>query len=156
MIRNQQERECLGEFAEAWPFCWACGMYNNGTNEIDHPRWLEIHHIAKQGRVHETWNLSRLCRLCHDLAEGMSIRHDGLLLPNLTAANVLWLKSMHDWSHYDRLALYSHWRTMDLPMARQPEAFFWDQYERNRGTSYPALGKLLPACCGRGDRKQYL
>jgi hypothetical protein len=131
-------------------------MYGNGMNDIDHPRWLETHHIAKQGRVHETWNLSRLCRRCHDLAEGHSIRHNGELLPKLTAANVLWLKSMHDWPHYDRPALRERWRTLDLPLARQPEEFFWDQYERNRGTSYPIRGKPLPACCSREDRKQYL
>lgn len=59
-------------------------------------RWpgLQAHHLVKRSRrvCHERWNLLRLCRRCHDLAELHQIRECGVLLPKLAFGICLTLK----------------------------------------------------------------
>ncbi len=96
--------EVLRLFATEFPSCWCCGVGPGRRRlvKIDYPEWLEIHHIIKRGRRHDRRNLARLCKLCHDLAEGHRVRHDGELLPTLNMANVLWLKRYCDSWYYER------------------------------------------------------
>ena len=104
---------------------------------IDYPRNLEIHHIAKHLRNHGRWNLSRLCKMCHDLAEGHRIRYRGKFLPSLSAANVLWMKRTYDRENYDRGKLKEYWRHLDLPIPKRPDKFFLAQMTLYRGEPYP-------------------
>ena len=101
------DAETLANFAAEQHRCWACHVipdtrpWSEYTTGLDHPRHLEIHHIyGASGRKHWRENLSRLCRLCHDLAEGHQIRWFGKPLPRLSLSNVLWLKRENDEEHF--------------------------------------------------------
>ena len=129
----------LDRFAHRWLYCWACGISPRfeGDPLIDYPRKLEIHHIAKMGRLHEDWNLSRLCKLCHDLAEGHLVRCNGELLQTLKPKHVFWLKSRIDPRHYDRSRIVEQWRVGRPEKAERPPQWFCRQWERWRGQPYP-------------------
>lgn len=126
------EKRILEAFATEHPFCWACGMGEGAPRDpmIDYPRHLVIHHICKHLRVHEWWNLCRLCCLCHDLAEGhriVMVRPTGrrVILPALSLANILWLKRRYDPEHYRRQELAEHTRPRRrLPRIAHPPTWF--------------------------------
>jgi len=96
-------RDVLDRFAKRWRYCWACGISPSKQSDSlsDWPRQLEIHHIMKHRRLHEQWNLSRLCSFCHRLAEGDTIKYNGSKVPNLLQSHVHWLKKTIDGRHYD-------------------------------------------------------
>ena len=127
----------LGMFAARNDFCWACGIGSQRDSAIDYWRHLEIHHIAKMGRVHEDWNLSRLCKMCHDLAEGHSIRVDGELLPKLLPKHVFWLKSRIDPRSFDMERLVKQWRVGRPDEPEEPPQWYWEQFKKWQGCSYP-------------------
>jgi hypothetical protein len=127
MIRTSQETRAIDEFRATFDRCWACGQHaqNDYRNDgIDYYPWVETHHIQKRGRVHERWNLARLCKLCHDLTELHKIMHQGERLPNLTLEHTLWLKKHFDPDHYERPMLLRWSRTSFLPTAKRPPAIF--------------------------------
>jgi hypothetical protein len=88
--------------------CMVCGI-----SEVDAMchRWpgLDCHHIVKPGRAHEATNLIRVCRRCHQLAEGSAIpgNINGVkyLWPKLTIENVIWCKMLEDHESVDLLRL---------------------------------------------------
>lgn len=136
------EKRILEAFAAEHPFCWACGIGEGYPRDpmIDYPRHLVIHHVCKHLRVHERWNLCRLCSLCHDLAEGhriVIVRPTGrrVVLPSLSLANILWLKRRHDPEHYRRAELAEHTRPRRrLPRIAQPPT--WFLVSREKGPRY--------------------
>lgn len=145
VIRNDDEKAVLEDFAYAFSFCWACGTaigmqrpWNGGILAA-----MEIHHIVKPGRKHERWNLARLCKVCHNAAENMRVRvkerwesSELVLVPQLTMANVLWLKKVFDAENYDRPAmrrqLMKHW----MPNAIKPPSWFEKMYRQVHGVSW--------------------
>jgi len=131
---SRQDKRVLGGFAAEHSCCWACGIGDGElrADGIEYPRRLVIHHIVKPGRVHQRWNLARLCSLCHDLAEGYRIvvvrGQRRQILPRLELGNVLWLKRRHDAEHYDRMALQRHTRAgRRLPRGKIPAGWFFQQ-----------------------------
>lgn len=127
---SSADRKTLAIFGETFSACWACGWMPGMPDETE-MRWpgLVTHHIAKLGRVNERWNLARLCHLCHLLAEGeiVAIMRVGqrVMLPNLTTANMLWLKRRNDTEHYDRAMLQGVWRAGKiLPRTKKPARWF--------------------------------
>ena len=105
--------ERLELFAYRWRYCWACGIdpRTQGDKRASHSRRLEIHHICKHLRVHEEWNLSRLCSLCHKVVEGWQMTDNaGKKYPQITSANVFWLKRKIDPRHFDWDKIEQQWR----------------------------------------------
>ena len=105
---TDEERSIFDEFTFEFPFCWGCGIdpsnfkdVERERRKIDYPRWLERHHIVKCCRIHERWNISMLCKLCHDLAEMHTIRPETEAMDYLRLEHVLWLKKIFDPEHYD-------------------------------------------------------
>lgn len=143
MSVSTAERNILRNFADEFPFCWACGsphmatFTTGNTPLLTYPRSLEIHHIlgGSARRPHDPRNLSRLCKLCHDLAGGATIRLLGhppgvtKPLPNLRLDHVLWLKHKADPEHYDRKFL-NGLRSRALPPMRSTPTWFTEQRTR--------------------------
>lgn len=106
-------------FAAENPACWCCGSSAR----------LATHHIiGGAGRSDERCNLSRLCLVCHERAEGQpfGISVGGgptVRLGPLTLANVLWLKMKRDPEHYDRGRLADLAHRKVLPRACRPREF---------------------------------
>jgi len=136
VVRTEREQLILERFAWQFDFCWACGIDPTRQRRADpeYPISLEIHHIAKLGRKHERWNLCRLCKLCHDLAERHTIRlRSGLVLPKLEHEHVLWLKSHRDHANYKRAELQKVWRRGKVPRCKRLPKWFTEQFAINRG-----------------------
>lgn len=129
------------DFISEHLFCWNCGVwsgdwYGQPMDGIDYCRKLETHHIRRGiSRVDDRRNLSRLCKLCHDLAGNASIRVNGKLLPRLDLHHVLWLKNSHD-GPVDRKFLMSISSPPWLPWSRKPLRF-WQRIYLSRHTHYP-------------------
>lgn len=75
---------------------------------------LTTHHIIKSGRSDEPTNLLRLCPLCHDAAEGLSHKRDGVILPGLPVAICLRIKREREPGCYDAVRL-AELRGSNLP-----------------------------------------
>lgn len=124
------------EARQAWayrhPYCTACGI---DAVAAYRERWpgLECHHIVKPGREDSACNLLRLCHRCHSLAEGLSIRVDGVLLPKLPLAVCLTIKLVRNPDEFDavRLAQLYH---RALPEMEPIPAVIEAEYVRRRGT----------------------
>lgn len=137
VIRNTEERRVLDRFAKRHVFCWACGINPARQRDLlhDDPRKLEIHHIAKHLRLHEIWNLSRLCQLCHRVAEGETVKYRGVPIPSLKPQHVFWLKQKFDSKNFDIQRIRKQWRAgvpddpCDIPK------WFKRQHLRYRGGS---------------------
>jgi hypothetical protein len=97
MKRLRQRRDT--EFYRAWGLahthCQACGIPAASARVW---RWpgLSRHHIVKFKRSHEECNLLMLCQRCHDLAEGLTVKQDGILLPTLPLAVCLSIKAIRE------------------------------------------------------------
>ena len=130
-------------FMAQFPFCWACRAAEGHrddqyTEGLIYPRKLANHHIVGgSGRKHERWNLARLCRLCHDLYHGATVRLDGgEALPNLTFENICWLKKFHDgqWWRPEELSSLRITSFSEIELQRPPE-FFEQEYARRVGAN---------------------
>ena len=133
-----REKTILQAFAWHNDFCWACGIdpRRQQDGKIDCPRDLQTHHIAKFQRRHEDWNLSRLCHLCHDLAEGhqIAIERNGkrFVLPKLKAEHILFLKHWHDRENWNPVELQKVWRARKMPSLFPPPEWFRVQWALHR------------------------
>ncbi len=136
------KQKILREFAEKYQHCWACGWPSVQYRYVEKDiwNWLEIHHIVKLGRVHETWNLSRFCERCHRLAELNTIRDSKTkrVLPYLRRENVLWLKNRFDNENYNRKELDAK-ALGKLECVKRPAEFFGRQYEANQRRAWPGV-----------------
>lgn len=99
---------CKSEaFYQAWSraheFCQACGVHKNAApwQPFSGGIGLSTHHVEKRGRAHEACNLIRLCNRDHRLAEGDTIRSNGVVLPTLTRHLCLLLKKLREPNEYD-------------------------------------------------------
>lgn len=125
-----RERAMYAAFVAAFPRCAAC-WWRGGWFE-EHIRHLEVAHIVGgPGRKAERWAIIRLCKLCHMLAHGERIKLDGVYLPKLTMANLLWLKAEADPEGCDMAALAASYFKRRLPEPEQPDRWFLDQRSRN-------------------------
>lgn len=143
VIRNDDERTVLDSFASEFDFCWACGvsvgMWKHESGGV--VAKLDIHHMAKLCRKNGRWNLARLCRMCHDLAEGKCVKarvHTGgelVRLPRLAAENVMWLKGMFDSKNYERGKLQEYTARL-LHRSVRPAGYFEIQFATRRNRYY--------------------
>lgn len=139
---TDEEREMFDAFVMENTFCWACGIdpanrkdVERERQAVDYPRWLERHHIVKCCRVHARWNIFSACKLCHDLAEMHTIRHELNPLPYLKLEHVLWLKSIFDPEHYDAEAMQKY-ALRRLPEPTPPPAWFMEQLQKRKKTQF--------------------
>jgi len=135
MLTSIKSQAVRRKFAGEFWHCWACGIcMSMRTPDIDYPRWLETHHIVKRGRSDSRANLSRLCKLCHDVVEGLQVRlANGERMPPLPLSAVLWLKSRWDAEHYDR-PLLAALAGRAVPRATRPSEWYMRQL-RDRAKS---------------------
>jgi hypothetical protein len=141
---TEQEKRMFEFFMGEFVFCWACGAQEGFhsakyTPGLIYPRWLDNHHIiGGASRLHFRWNLARLCGLCHDLFHGANVVLDlpgrsleDRTLPNLTLANVCWLKQYHDprWWKPEELSRIRLSSAEELEPERPP-AWFEEEYGR--------------------------
>lgn len=133
------ERRMYEQFNDDHRWCWACGTLGIFKSDgIDYPRWLERHHIVRgPARVPDRRVIAMLCKMCHDLSGGATIRGDGKPLPHLELKHVLWLKSRHD-GPVDRPYLRSLLQRPFLPSPIIPPRFFQRLYAANHEGGYPA------------------
>ena len=112
---TSEEKEMYGEFACMFPYCWFCAHRQNRAVLQE----LHIAHIiGGSGRSHDRRNILRLCRDCHRAQHG---EHWPGCPPQLTLANMLWLKKRFDPEFYDREYLQSRRiKRNHLPPARMP------------------------------------
>lgn len=107
------EKPCKDQrFYKSWSesrtSCAACGISKVSAEKY---RWpgLETHHIVKPGRSHEACNLIRLCRRCHQLAEGNDITGTiggvEYIWDRLSIENVIWLKLLSEPKDVDLMRL---------------------------------------------------
>jgi len=133
------EQKVLREFAEKHLHCWACGWPSSVYGYVqDFAKWLEIHHIVKLNRVHATWNLSRLCDQCHQLAEFHTVRNPKTErpMPYLKMQHILWLKRRFDKDNWSRSDLQSK-ALAKLPPAKRPSMFFQRSYYSMQRRPWP-------------------
>lgn len=141
---SKDEKLILNVFANTNNFCWLCGISEGKLDQgsswagcMDYRR-LEIHHISKLGRKHEGWNLSRLCKMCHMIVEGHSVRRgNGEYYPKVSNEHVFHLKKFMDAKHFDFEAIVSSWRNGRPEKPAMPHTDYAEQYKRNRG-KFPA------------------
>lgn len=126
-----RDRVFYANWGAAHEFCQSCGR----SNEQSRRDWgcipLSTHHFIKQHRAHEACVLLRLCQGCHDLAEGRTIRVDGLVLPKLTIGICRTLKlvretSQVNWNRCRQL------RGSELPELEKIPRFFEEQFRERR------------------------
>lgn len=133
------KNDVLERFACRWKFCWACGICPSVQRDTtsEHKRRLEIHHICKLNRLHEDWNLSRLCSMCHGAAEGERLLDGGgEPIPMLSQAWVFWLKEIMEPRHYDFERMELQWR-VGVPDAPAPIGkWYVKQFQRFRSTDH--------------------
>jgi hypothetical protein len=94
---------------------------------------LQNHHLVKRSRrlCHLPWNVLRLCSRCHDLAEGLTIRVDGVPLPKLSLGACLEIKRTIDPGCW-RPELLRLLNGRELPDLEKLPVWFAVQRERNR------------------------
>lgn len=111
---NDSQREMYGDFASLYWFCWSCASRENPGRAT--PAHDIAHILGGPSRSHDRRNIIRLCRDCHRAQHG---EHWPGCPPQLTLANMLWLKKKFDPVHYDRKYLKSiRIRSGHLPPAR--------------------------------------
>lgn len=116
-VKSHPVRDVAGrrEWEVRHNWCQSCGVSK------DRAPWpgLSTHHVVRQGRSDEKTNWLRLCHRCHQRAEGLTVRVNGVVLPKLTLANCLYLKRHHDPEEFDerRLAELYH---QALPIPESP------------------------------------
>lgn len=144
--KNKAERDMFDEFTGEHPFCWGCGIpdhpqYPILADGVEYLRCLDVHHLGRgYARADDRRNLARLCRMCHELSSGATIKlQAGRKIAPLTLAHVLWLKYHHDRPHYDRSYL-RHIRGRAVPPIKCPPRWFVDVYLARR--NYPATVKM--------------
>jgi hypothetical protein len=95
-----KDPEFYAEWALSHDHCQACGI---PAREAAFQRWpgLSTHHMVKFKRSDEACNLLRLCKRCHDLAEGLTIRERGVLYPTLRLPVCLTLKLSREPGDFD-------------------------------------------------------
>ena len=138
--KTQAEALILGVFAREHSHCWLCGIAEGQRDSgssygstLDYRR-LQIHHISKLGRRHEGWNLSRLCELCHMIVEGHVCRNAaGVAYPQVSNANVFWLKKFCDRRLFDWPAIVGSWRNGMPDSPVRPDGVYENMFLRNRG-----------------------
>ena len=139
---SDSERAMFEAFMAEHSSCWACGWEPGRVRPISRDNWaapfkLENHHIVGgSGRKHLRDNLARLCSLCHRLHHGDRIRVDGSLLPQLTLANVLWLKARRDWTNFD-VGVLDGLAIGVMPEEEKPDPWFVDGYKTRQGGKRP-------------------
>ncbi len=100
-----EQREMYADFVAEFWFCWACGFEPSRhiwPRDWHFSRLDNAHIVGGQGRRPDRRDIVRLCHGCHLLSHGETVRIEGKLLPHLTRANLVWLKSIYDPEHYDR------------------------------------------------------
>ncbi len=96
------QSEMYGNFSLVFDFCWACGFQWGQYRDWHYPRLENAHIVGGQGRRHDRRAIVRLCMGCHLLAHGDTVMDEyGDLFPQLSRANLVWLKSIYDPDHYD-------------------------------------------------------
>ena len=78
-------------------YCQACGV---PASKSPWPG-LSTHHVIKQHRAHEACVLLRLCQTCHDAAEGLTVKLNGVAWPKLTIGICLTLKASRESAEVD-------------------------------------------------------
>jgi len=125
------------DWAKRHDFCQACGLSIEAASlQI---QGLTRHHMVRTGRAHEGCNLLMLCHRDHDLAEGLTIRERGAVLPKLTLGRCLTLKRYRELSEWnpDRLR---ELRLSNLPDLEPVPAFL----EREFRSRVPDKSLWLP------------
>lgn len=157
----------LGDFADAFSFCWLCGIDERNRRArvsfgCDYYRNIEIHHIAKPGRSHERGNLFRACKRCHDVIEAAKIQVEGWkpvrYFPVPTLENVLWLKRAFDRRHCDvpRIAALRRRAASSIDELTPPPDIYAIEFWQRRGMYWPGYSlsqqlELSRAMSGRRD-----
>ena len=108
--------------------CWSCGWFRGKAKiapDYAAPVRLENHHIVGgSGRKHLRENLARLCSICHRVFHGDRIRLDnGELIPEISLANILFMKKFHDGEYYCVDVLNSLAIGI-MPDCEKPDEFF--------------------------------
>lgn len=102
--KQRNQGNVYADFAREFDFCWQCGWREG---RFDTGFWhvkLDVAHVVGGSgrRKKDRRAIVRLCQFpCHRLAHGDVIRHNGLELPKLTMANLLWLKREYDPDYFD-------------------------------------------------------
>lgn len=115
-----EDEEMYLAFMWQYQSCWLCGW-----TEERRDRWswmisrlVNAHIVGGQGRRHDRRCLCRLCDACHLLSHGATIKHPRVgRLPNVTRANLLWLKREQDVEHFDEVFL----NTLSIGQLEAPE-----------------------------------
>lgn len=119
-------------FMQTFPYCMATGVTQHITLYwLDYPRVLQNAHIlGGPQRTHDRRNIVRLSKLAHDLSHGYVIRgRDGMHLPKLTRANMLWIKQRQDPKYFD-LDYLNSIGIQRMPTPEEPPAWFLAEFER--------------------------
>jgi hypothetical protein len=143
-------REMFEAFTFEYPFCWACGIPDAPQwveaihIRIDYPRHMErAHIIGGSGRVHDRRNLAMLCKLCHDLSHGATIRVGSKVLPNLRLDHLLWLQMRFE-QRVDRPFLRELLRRPGLPTLRAVPIWHRTQFNQWQGVTHVDYRKEHP------------
>lgn len=122
------------------PFCWACGRDDRQRPDNWFADRWEMHraHLAagasKMIRLLDRRAAVILCPLCHFVHTTNGIGRNmvcGQEIPQLSNANVLFLKRCRDVDHWDPDWLAKHWLG-NLPALVAPDQFFISQYATRR------------------------
>lgn len=129
-----EQKLMYAQFALDFQFCFCCGI--NPKKRIDSffpARWLENAHIlGGPSRTADRRSILRLCKLCHDLAHGSTIKDANKEpLPNLTRANLLWLKQARDGEHFD-LDYLNSISIRRMPDPKCPATWFINEWTRTQ------------------------
>lgn len=132
MTLTKTESEMYDQLQVEFPFCMCCGIPKNASlYTMDYSRWLENAHIlgGTGQRKTDRRNLLRLCKLCHDLTHGHTIKDKNKnQFPNLTRKNLLWVKQRQDPEHFDIKYLDSI-GIQNMPTPEEPPAWFLAEFE---------------------------
>lgn len=126
------ERQMYTEFMSDFPQCVACG-WSGGYRDWMLPRLENAHIRGGHARTHDRRNILRLCNGCHRLAHGERIVVFGSALPELSTANMLWLKAAYDPGHYDWDYLHEiRPIPADEQSIKKPASWFFDVRKGSR------------------------
>lgn len=136
------QKDMNATFERQFPLCFACGIRFGDIwdDAVKYPRWLEKAHLLRGcNRRIDRRAIIRLCKLCHDIADGPDepTQRDraGVKLPKITLANMLWLKCVLDPLHFNLVWLQSI-AIKKLPEPVQPADWHLKQFKKWQGC-YP-------------------